>query len=149
MGDGGKPGRADDAPNRAFLTDFFICRLHRVRVCGQPQFLEAERPDTLLNPTLLVEVASSTTALYDRTIKFRDCRALPSLQAYVIVDQDSVRVERLLRQTDGDWLYTEAVGQDNGLELASIGVTLALSAVYRKITFDDVDAVRPPGDPVP
>src|SRR5205807_4146795 len=36
-----------------------------VVVCGEPQF-EAPRRDTLLNPTLIVEVLSSSTEAYDR-----------------------------------------------------------------------------------
>ncbi|CAN5168269.1 hypothetical protein BH18ACI2_BH18ACI2_01500 [soil metagenome] len=47
-------------------------------VCGEPQ-LEDEHFDTLLNPTLIVEVLSKSTARYDRTGKFSDYRSiLPS-----------------------------------------------------------------------
>jgi Uma2 family endonuclease len=40
-----------------------------VVVCGEPKF-EDEYIDTLLNPTLIVEVLSSSTELYDRGKKF-------------------------------------------------------------------------------
>ncbi|RZK34143.1 MAG: Uma2 family endonuclease [Hymenobacter sp.] len=35
-------------------------------VCGKPAFLEGKNPDTLLNPTLLIEVLSTSTADNDR-----------------------------------------------------------------------------------
>src|SRR5947208_11419299 len=47
-------------------------------VCGQPQFAD-EQKDTLLNPTLIVEVLSESTKDYDRGEKFEHYRTLASL----------------------------------------------------------------------
>src|SRR5579872_2476540 len=41
-----------------------------VVVCGKPEFLDSE-VDTLLNPTLIVEVLSKSTEAYDRGLKFK------------------------------------------------------------------------------
>ena len=49
-----------------------------VAVCGNPQFLDAER-DTLLNPSLLVEVLSPSTEAYDRGRKFEHSVDLQSI----------------------------------------------------------------------
>jgi Uma2 family endonuclease len=46
-----------------------------VVVCGEQQF-DDERGDTLLNPTLIVEVLSTTTAAYDRGDKFDHYRQM-------------------------------------------------------------------------
>ena len=53
-------------------------------VCGERQFLDAKR-DCLINPTLVVEVLSDSTEAYDRGDKFAAYRALPSLEAYLLL----------------------------------------------------------------
>src|SRR5207302_11009756 len=70
-----------------------------VVVCGERQF-EAERRDTLLNPTLIIEVLSPTTEAYDRGDKFAHYRRMESLREYVLIAQDRVRLERYTRDAD-------------------------------------------------
>jgi Uma2 family endonuclease len=86
---------------------------------------------------VIVEVLSPSTEKFDRGKKFHYYRALDSLQEYVLIAQDDYHVERYRRQADGEWLYSDAVGIDATLELASIGCTLALADVYEKVTFED------------
>src|SRR3954469_16024602 len=73
-------------------------------VCGEPQ-LEDAHGDTLLNPTLIVEVLSPSTELYDRGAKFGYYRQLSSLREYLLVAQDKMLVEHYVLQEDG-WLLT-------------------------------------------
>ncbi len=106
-----------------------------VVVCGERQFAPGKKA-ILLNPTLLIEVLSPSTEKYDRTGKFRSYQSLDSLQEYVLVSQDKAQIERYLRQEiGGEWTLTEAAGLDTILELPSIGCTLTLSDVYRKVEF--------------
>ena len=44
--------------------------------------------DTLLNPTVIIEVLSSSTQAYDRGLKFEEYRTILSLQEYVLIRQD-------------------------------------------------------------
>ncbi len=103
-------------------------------VCDPPEF-EGEDQDTLLNPTLIIEVLSPSTESYDRGRKFQHYRTLASLQEYVLVAQDSAHIERYLRQPGDEWLLADATGLDARIELASIGCTLALADVYEKVSF--------------
>lgn len=112
-------------------------------VCGNPQFADSAL-DTLLNPVLVIEVLSPSTESYDRGKKFQHYRQLESLREYVLISQDSPRVERFLRQDDGTWLLTDAAGLDASLELASVACTLALAEVYEKVTFEAEDAPEEP-----
>jgi Uma2 family endonuclease len=74
-----------------------------VVVCDAPRFQDGEL-DTLLNPTVLVEVLSPSTEAYDRGKKFGHYRRLPSAREYVLVAQDRVLVERFTRQgRSGSW----------------------------------------------
>lgn len=103
-----------------------------VVVCGEPE-LEDEHLDTLLNPTLLVEVLSKSTADYDRTVKFGHYRTLESLVEYLLIAQDEYKVEQYTRQPDGRWLLTDIRGLDGAVELASIGCTLPLGVIYERV----------------
>jgi Uma2 family endonuclease len=101
-------------------------------VCGEPRFDRVD-VDTLLNPTLIVEVLSPTTESYDRGKKFEHYRALDSLAEYLLVSQDELLVEQFVRQTGGTWLFTATAGREGVVQLPSIGCTLALSEVYDKV----------------
>jgi len=103
-------------------------------VCGKPEFEDAF-VDTLLNPTLLVEILSPSTEAYDRGGKFAHYRKIASLQEYLLVMQDQPSIERYLRQDDV-WILSEAVGLDAALLLQSIDCVLNLNEVYDKVVFD-------------
>ena len=99
--------------------------------CGDPQF-EDNVFDTLLNPILVVEVLSPSTEAYDKGEKFRHYQELASLQEYILVSQDRVRVEqyRLLKT---QWGQTEFRALEDILSLASIGCELPLRDIYRRV----------------
>jgi len=102
-----------------------------VVVCGTPQFEDAH-VDTLLNPTLLIEVLSSSTEAYDRGGKFAHYRKISTLREYLLVAQDQPSIERYLRQGDV-WVLSEALGLDATVPLESINCVLSLREVYDKV----------------
>ncbi|MBC7870972.1 MAG: Uma2 family endonuclease [Chitinophagaceae bacterium] len=104
-------------------------------VCGTPEFEDAE-VDTLLNPTVIIEVLSPSTEQYDRSKKFQNYRTLNSLQEYVLIAQDTPRIERYLRQENGQWLFSDTTLLEAAIELSSIGCSLPLAEVYDKVSFD-------------
>ncbi len=103
-----------------------------VAVCGEPQF-EDEYVDTLLNPTLIIEVLSESTESYDRGKKFEYYRSVSSLSEYLLIAQDKHRVERHVKQAYGRWLFSETAALDSTVELSSIDCALALREVYDKV----------------
>jgi Uma2 family endonuclease len=105
-----------------------------VVVCGTPQFEDAH-VDTLLNPTMLVEVLSPSTEAYDRGGKFAHYRKIPTLQEYLLVIQDQPSIERYVRQGDV-WILMEALGLEASVE--SIDCVLSLREVYDKV-LDNAD----------
>src|ERR1700685_4096193 len=78
-------------------------------VCGPPKLAD-DQNETLLNPTLLIEVLSPSTEAHDRGFKFLHYRQLESLQEYALVWQAEPRVEIFRRQPSGEWLLSEAAG---------------------------------------
>jgi Uma2 family endonuclease len=107
-------------------------------VCGEQQYTDAA-VDTLLNPTVLIEILSPSTAQYDRTVKFIKYRRLPSLREYVLVHQETPRVERY--ECVGDlWVVAvEYDGLDAMMELASLGIALPMSGIYERVDFDPAE----------
>lgn len=75
-------------------------------VCGPPQFEDHTKPDTLLNPTLLVEVLSASTKSPDRGDKFFLYRQLPTLQQYLLLDSQRVHAELHTRDAQSRWILT-------------------------------------------
>ena len=107
-----------------------------VLVCGKP-VLEDSRGDSLLNPILIVEVLSPSTAAYDRGAKFAHYRLIESLRTYLVVEQESVFVDRYDRREDGVWTLTSYGKREEILELPSVGVAVPLAEVYRDIDVPD------------
>lgn len=106
-------------------------------VCGERAFEDSSR-DTLTNPTLVIEVMSPDTEVFDRSDKLHTYYAIPSLQGYLLISPDAARVEYYWR--DGErWLYQSFEGIDTTIDLAAVGCTLPLSAVYQGIEFDQSD----------
>jgi len=106
-----------------------------VVVCEEPVFEDTE-VDTLLNPTVLVEVLSKSTEDYDRGGKFEHYRTLASLQEYLLVAQERCHVVHYVRQPDHTWLLAETFDMYCSVHLPSIHCDLMLSEVYAKVRLD-------------
>jgi len=104
-----------------------------VALCEEPR-LEDEELDTLLNPSVIVEVLSPATERYDRGEKFAHYRRLISLQEYVVVAQDMRRVEHFRREGD-HWVLTEINDPGGELRLPSLECVLKLADIYDRVDF--------------
>ncbi len=105
-------------------------------VCGKPQLLEDAYLDTLLNPDLIVEVLSPSTADYDKGTKFDHYRTIESLKEYVLVWQDKKRVARYTKQADESWVLRDFIGEDAEIVLTSIDCKLLVEDIYDKVDFE-------------
>ena len=114
-------------------------------VCGELLFDDDHR-DTILNPTVIVEVLSDSTEKYDRGKKSNHYRQIASLKELILIAQERSHVERFTRQPNGDWLFHEQKELTADFELKSLGISIAISELYRGVTFelieDDDNAIR-------
>jgi Uma2 family endonuclease len=113
-----------------------------VVACGEIRF-EDDHVDTLLNPVLIVEVLSPSTEAYDRGEKFAHYRRLDSLQEFLLVAQDKVRVERYVHQGD-QWILTEHSALDDVVSLDAAGCRVRLSDVYDRVELPSGDQAMVP-----
>jgi Uma2 family endonuclease len=136
-------GLLKGGPCRGFSADL---RVHNVEtgayaypdltiVCGELRLLDEHR-DTLLNPTVVVEVLSPSTEAYDRSRKFAHYRRIPSLRDYILVSQEAPIIEVFSRREGDTWLYTPYEGLDASAEVPSIGCSVPLAEVYAGVSFE-------------
>lgn len=84
----------------------------------------------LERPSLVVEVLSPSTSAYDRGKKWDRYREhLPTLQVYMLVAQDALRVDLFRRAPEG-WLVSTHEGMEAVIELSEPPCRLALAEVY-------------------
>lgn len=102
-------------------------------VCGTPEFADVTKRDTLLNPTIIVEILSPSTERYDRGVKFQNYRTIETLKEYILIVQNNYHIERYARHEGNTWILTEAIGIDSTIVLESIQVTLALADAYELV----------------
>ena len=102
-----------------------------VVTCEEEKYLDDEF-DTLLNPTIIIEVLSKTTEDYDRGTKFTLYRSIPSLKHYVLVSSLECLAEVYTR--DGDtWVLTTANKPEDSLYLSAIDYHFKLQDIYIQV----------------
>jgi len=74
---------------RVKTPDGLFTYLDVMVVCG-PVSLTRDRPDTVTNPCIIVEILSEATRDYDRGEKFTLYQAIPTFQEYLLIEQDRV-----------------------------------------------------------
>ncbi len=110
------------SPTRYVYPDFSVVR-------GEPR-MEDEEELTLLNPVLVVEVISPSSETRDRVDKREYYFDVPSIEAYLIVDQERVRAE-LYTRADNGWRLQEFSSLDDVIPLTMLNCDLPLAQVYR------------------
>jgi Uma2 family endonuclease len=99
-------------------------------ICGKNEYLD-EKKDTILNPSVIVEVLSDSTEAYDRGEKFHFYRSIPSLNEYVLINSRSLAAEVFRKNEEGLWfLSSEAYKLAESITLASVDLTIAMEDIY-------------------
>jgi Uma2 family endonuclease len=120
--------RSYSSDQRVYIpsTDWY-CYPDLVVACGQSEFNES---DSLLNPVLIVEVLSKSTASYDRSEKFELYRDIPTFAEYFLIDSRRIWAE-LWRKVNGVWsLVFEAKALESTVYFESIGLSLSMNDLY-------------------
>ncbi len=110
------------AANRYYYPDVVV-------TCDERDH-SADAPKNYVNyPSVVVEVLSESTESIDRGEKLNYYKMLPTLQAYMLVDQTQRRVELYRRGEGRLWLY-ESFEAGESFALPSLGVEIALDELY-------------------
>jgi Uma2 family endonuclease len=109
-----------------------VCYPDLVVVCGERAYYQySKNMKATLNPTILIEVLSDSTKNHDKKGKRKCYRTIPSLNQYIIVDQDTKFVEVYERSDNGHW-YSEIYFDDD--DVVKIGdCQILLKDIYHKV----------------
>ena len=98
-------------------------------VCGRQT-----QPNSLFQtePVLLIEVLSETTESKDRLEKLVAYQNIPSLQEYVLIAQDKIRVDLYRRSSEVDWEVDELTYGDT-VRLDTVVFSAHIESFYEDV----------------
>ena len=98
-------------------------------VCGEPQ-LEDDKFDTLLNPSVILEILSPSTRSIDKGRKLFFYQQILSLQEFIMVDSLKKSVQIARKQANGGWEFEEIKDPAASLFIRTINFYLPLEEIY-------------------
>lgn len=102
-------------------------------ICGELKTMNDE-PDTVINPTVIIEILSPSTQRYDRLEKFSLYREIESFKEYILIDSRKSHVQKHLLTPEG-WLLTDYKNTADSFSINSVGITISLKDIYKGISF--------------
>jgi Uma2 family endonuclease len=103
--------------------------------CGELAYERIRGVDALLNPVLIAEVLSPSSAARDHEDKFVAYQAIATFREYLLIARDAPRVTHYRRQPDGRWTRQDVTDLNASLTLDSIDCALAMRDIYEGVTF--------------
>ena len=131
----GKPYEVFAMDQRLWIPKKRIHTYPDVMVIQGQLELQTGRKDTVMNPLLIVEVLSKSTADYDRQEKFRAYRTVPNFQEYVLIDQYSQHIEHYVKVSAKKWNLQEYDETDTVVKLVTIDLEILIADIYDKVEF--------------
>jgi Uma2 family endonuclease len=136
----------EDQEYEVYMTDvrLWIETYHRftypdVMVVKGKSLYYGQGKTTIINPLLIVEVLSKSTANYDQGDKFDAYRCLPSFQEYILIEQAQYYVKQFAKNDQGKWVLTDYRGAETIVKLESLNFEISLQELYHKVDFNQDD----------
>lgn len=117
-----------ETTNRTYYPD--------VSVVYEKPVTSTKDANAVINPTLVVEVLSDSTAGFDRGAKFAHYREIPSLQQYVVVSQTEAMVDTFCRVNENTWEILTITGLEAEVKLRALDISLNMVDIYRQVEFE-------------
>ncbi len=103
---------------------------------------DLRQKNKIAHPSLIVEVLSTSTEKYDKTVKLKKYKAIASVQYYMLVSQYEMSVELYSRVSDALWTYEEFTEPNATINLDKLEINLSLSDIYENIVFENEEEVE-------
>jgi Uma2 family endonuclease len=85
---------------------------------------------TASKPTLVVEISSPGTAVFDHAAKLLEYQALPSIDTILQIESEIALVKLHRRQGDGGWTEETIETFDTAIDLPSLTTSITLNDIY-------------------
>ena len=108
-------------------------------VCGTI----ADKATRLETPVVVAEVLSESTAERDHGRERWAYQTIPSLQHYILIDQNEPAAEVASRADDGSWRSVVHRGLDDRVQLQALGIEIGLDEIFARVTFAPASADAP------
>jgi Uma2 family endonuclease len=106
-------------------------------ICGEVGYYE-NRKDTIINPTVIIEVLSQSTEVYDKGDKFKFYRSIPSFQEYIMINQYQYEVEQYVKTENDKWLVSYLESEEAVLSLNSVEFDIPLLDLYEGVKLESI-----------
>ena len=121
---------------RVWIEKYRVYTYPYVMVIADKPIYHGKGTTTVINPCLIIEVASKSTKNYDQGDKFDYYRGLSSLQEYILVEQSRIHVLQHTKTNDNQWLLTEYEEDSQEFSLSILPLSLALNEIYEGVDFN-------------
>jgi Uma2 family endonuclease len=101
-------------------------------ICGEVETTD-DKFDTITNPSVIIEILSSSTRNYDKGEKFTLYREIDSLQEYILIDSERIMVEKFIRNPDNSWQLTEYKTIEKSFTITTLTIEMQLAAIYEGV----------------
>jgi Uma2 family endonuclease len=101
-------------------------------ICGKPEFIDNEF-DTILNPILIIEILSVSTAGYYKGMKFELYREIPSLKEYITVDSIKIHIEQFISNNNKTWTLQEYKNPEISFDIPCINMLVTIADWYNGV----------------
>ncbi len=98
-------------------------------ICGEIETTDANF-DTITNPSVIFEILSESTRNYDKGGKFTLYREIESLKEYILIDSETILVEKFIRNADNSWQLTEYKTLEQSFIIETVSIEMQLVDVY-------------------
>jgi Uma2 family endonuclease len=98
-------------------------------VCGTIETLNGDNWN-ILNPSVIIEVLSPSTRNYDKGLKFKLYKDIPSLREYILIDSEAVHIQQFILHDNGDWLLREYRNPDDIITIQTVELSIPIHEMY-------------------
>ncbi|MBX3257028.1 MAG: Uma2 family endonuclease [Chitinophagaceae bacterium] len=104
-------------------------------ICGEPETLNDDNWN-VLNPAVIIEILSPSTKNYDRGEKFKLYRDIPTLKEYILVDSESMHIEKFRLNESNHWELEECGSAEEILYIRTINENIPVAAIYAGVKLE-------------
>lgn len=105
-------------------------------VCGKTEKKE-DVFDTLTNPSVIIEILSSSTSEKDRGFKFLYYLQIPSLKEYILIDSIRYSVATFKKQPDDSWVIFTTNDINASHFIHTIQLDMPMSDIYYMVDLSE------------
>ena len=106
-------------------------------ICGKEEFTDEGGIERLLNPSLLIEVISKSTAGKDGAEKREAYGCLDSFQEYITIDSRLPLVTTYYKAEKGLWRIGSYYKMEQSVDILTLKTSIPMSTIYEGVVFDD------------